>query len=131
MTSTNDATRLTGVNHVTYNVKAKEKALRFWENVLGIKQIPSQVQSDRIIWLQLPDGTMVHLVQNEAGPSVPNHHAAFEVEDIAGYREHIVSNDVEASEITTRKDGQQEFKFYDPEGNQIEICTKSGFGILV
>jgi hypothetical protein len=42
-----------------------------------------------------------------------------------------VSNDVEASEITTRKDGQQEFKFYDPEGNQIEICTKSGFGILV
>ena len=74
---------------------------------------------------------MVHLVQNEAGPSVPNHHAAFEVEDISGYREHIVSNDVEASEITTRKDGQQEFKFYDPEGNQIEICTKSGFGILV
>ena len=131
MTSTNGATRLTGVNHVTYNVKDKDKALRFWEDVLGIKQIPSQVQSDRIIWLQLPDGTMVHLVQNEAGPSVPNHHAAFEVEDISGYRKHIVSNDVEASEITTRKDGQQEFKFYDPEGNQIEICTKSGFGILV
>lgn len=131
MTITNGATRLTGVNHVTYNVKDKDNALRFWEDVLGIKQIPSQVQSDRIIWLQLPDGTMVHLVQNEAGPSVPNHHAAFEVEDISGYREHIVSNDVEASEITTRKDGQQEFKFYDPEGNQIEICTKSGFGILV
>ncbi|HBD85360.1 MAG TPA: hypothetical protein DC056_15245, partial [Dehalococcoidia bacterium] len=102
MTITNGATRLTGVNHVTYNVKDKDKALLFWEDVLGIKQIPSQVQSDRIIWLQLPDGTMVHLVQNEAGPSVPNHHAAFEVEDISGYREHIVSNDVEASEITTR-----------------------------
>ena len=55
MTSTNGATRLTGVNHVTYNVKDKDKALRFWEDVLGIKQIPSQVQSDRIIWLQLPD----------------------------------------------------------------------------
>ena len=131
MTSSNDAIRLKAVNHVTYNVSDKERALRFWEDVLGIKQIPSQVESDRIIWLQLPDGTMVHLVQNEAGRSIPNHHAAFEVEDIAGYRDHLVSNGVEASQITTRKDGQQEFKFFDPEGNQIEICTKSGFGVLV
>ena len=124
MTSSNDAIRLRSVNHVTYNVKDKERALRFWEDVLGIKQIPSQVESDRVLWLQLPDGTMVHLVQNDAGASVPSHH-------IEGYRKHIQSKGVEATNITTRKDGQQEFKFDDPDGNRIEICTKSGFGVLV
>ncbi|MCH7801810.1 MAG: VOC family protein, partial [Chloroflexi bacterium] len=76
-------------------------------------------------------GTMVHLVQNDAGASVPSHHAAFEVDDIEGYRKHIQSKGVEATDITTRKDGQQEFKFDDPDGNRIEICTKSGFGVLV
>jgi catechol 2,3-dioxygenase-like lactoylglutathione lyase family enzyme len=131
MTSSNDAIRLKAVNHVTYNVKDKERALRFWEDVLGIKQIPSQVESDRVLWLQLPDGTMVHLVQNDAGASVPSHHAAFEVDDIKGYWNHIRSNGVEATDITTRKDGQREFKFDDPDGNRIEICTKSGFGVLV
>ena len=131
MTNSNDAIRLKAVNHVTYNVKDKERALRFWEDVLGIKQIPSQVESDRIIWLQLPDGTMVHLVQNDAGASVPSHHAAFEVDDIESYRNHILDKGVEATDITTRKDGQQEFKFDDPDGNRIEICTKSGFGVLV
>jgi len=112
-------------------VKDTVSALRFWEDILGIKQIPIQVEYDTIIWLQLPDGTMVHLVHNEAGPSTPNHHAAFEVDDIAGYRERLIGNGVEAAEITARKDGQQQFKFFDPEGNQIEICTKSGFGVLV
>jgi len=131
MTNSNDSIRLTAVNHVTYNVKDRERALRFWVDVLGIKQIPSQVESETIIWLQLPDGTMVHLTTNEAGASRPSHHAAFEVDDIEGYRAHIVSHNIDATEITTRKDGQREFKFDDTEGNRIEICTKSGFGILV
>lgn len=131
MTNSKDAMRLTGVNHVTYNVRDKDRALRFWEDVIGIKQIPSQVESNTLYWLQLPDGTMVHLTENEAGASRPSHHAAFEVEDIEAYRNHIVSHDIEATPISTRKDGQREFKFDDPDGNRIEICTRSGFGVLV
>ena len=131
MTNLNPAIRLRAVNHVTYNVVDKRRALRFWEDILGIKQIPSQVESDRILWLQLPDGTMVHLIENVDGISIPSHHTAFEVDDIDGLWNDIRSKGIETTEITTRKDGQREFKLDDSEGNRIEICTKSGFGVLV
>ena len=77
-----DQVRLKAVNHVTYNVRDKEKALVFWENVLGVKKIPKQVESDHIIWLQIPSGAMIHLVETPEGPSLPSHHGAFEVDDI-------------------------------------------------
>ncbi len=123
--------RLTGINHLTYTVKDKDRALRFWVDVLGVKQIPSQVEAKHLYWLQLPSGAMVHLVEHKDAPSMPSHHGAFEVDDIDAAFAHIRGRGVETSEIATRGDGQREFKFDDTEGNRIEICTKSGFGILV
>ena len=43
MALSDDNVRLKAVNHVTYNVRDKAAALRFWEDVLGVKRIPSQV----------------------------------------------------------------------------------------
>ena len=131
MALTADPIRLKAVNHLTYCVKDKARALRFWEDVLGIKQIPSQVDSENILWLQLPSGTMVHLIENENAPSVPSHHGAFEVDDIDAAQKAIKDQGVETTDITPRHDGQRSFKLDDTEGNTIEICTKSGFGVLV
>ena len=131
MATSNDAIRLKSVNHLTYNVSNKERALRFWEDVLGVKQIPSQVDRDHIIWLQLPSGAMVHLVETPEAPSAPSHHGAFEVDDIDAAAKAIQGKGVETTDITTRNDGQRNFFINDPDGNRIEICTKSGFGVLV
>lgn len=131
MANQDDSIRLKAVNHLTYNVKDKNRALRFWEDVLGIKQIPSQVDSEHILWLQLPSGAMVHLIENEAGASSPSHHGAFEVDDIEAAREAIRAKSVETTDISTRNDGQRAFFLHDTEGNRIEICTKSGFDVLV
>lgn len=131
MTASNDAIRLKSVNHLTYNVSNKARALRFWEDVLGVKQIPSQVDRDHIIWLQLPSGAMVHLVETPEAPSAPSHHGAFEVDDIDAAAKAIQGKGVETTDITTRNDGQRNFFINDPDGNRIEICTKSGFGVLV
>ena len=131
MAKSNDAIRLKSVNHLTYNVSNKERALRFWEDVLGVKQIPSQVDRDHIIWLQLPSGAMVHLVETPEAPSAPSHHGAFEVDDIDAAVKAIQGKGVETTDITTRNDGQRNFFINDPDGNRIEICTKSGFGVLV
>ena len=38
---------------------------------------------------------------------------------------------IETTDISTRNDGQRAFYLNDTEGNRIEICTKSGFGVLV
>ena len=131
MSLTEDHVRLKAVNHVTYNVVDKEKARKFWVDVLGVKQIPKQVDAEHIIWLQLPSGAMVHIVETPEGPSTPSHHGAFEVEDIDAAAKVVQQKGIETTDITTRNDGQRVFFLNDPEGNRIEICTKSGFGILV
>ena len=131
MTGMTGTIRLRRVNHLTYCVKDKERATRFWVDTLGVKEIPSMVDSDHIVWLQLPSGTMVHLIEHEDAPSEPSHHGAFEVEDIDEAQKYMSERGVETTDITRRHDGQRVFFINDTEGNRIEICTKSGFGVLV
>ncbi len=131
MPSADQRTRLMNVNHLTYNVTDKERALRFWQDVLGVQQIPMQVDGDHMVWLQLPSGTMVHLIEKPGSPSTPLHHGAFEVEDIEATARAIEAKGADCSDISNRNDGQRAFKTWDPDGNEIEICTRSGFGVLV
>ena len=131
MTHLDGPTRLRAVNHLTYSVTDKERALRFWEDVLGVKQIPTQVDRAHILWLQLPSGTMVHLIEDADAPSKPSHHGAFEVDDIDAAARELEANGVEVSPISVRNDGQRALFIHDPDGNRIEICTRSGFGVLV
>ena len=131
MALSEDNVRLKAVNHVTYNVRDKELAARFWEEVLGVKRIPKQVDSDHIVWLQIPSGAMVHLIETPDGPSIPSHHGAFEVDDIEEANKAVIAMGIETTDINTRNDGQRVFFINDPEGNRIEICTVSGFGVLV
>ena len=131
MSGLDGSTRLMAINHVTYNVKDKDRALRFWEDVLGVKQIPRQVDRDHLYWLQLPSGAMVHLVENRDAPSEPSHHGAFEVDDIEATANALNARGVETTTISVRNDGQRAIYLHDPDGNRIEICTRSGFGILV
>ena len=126
-----DPIRLKNINHITYNVRDKDAALRWYEEVLGLKQIPKMVNSDHLYWLQLPSGAMVHIIENPEAPSTPSHHTAFEVDDIEASRDYFLGQGVETTEIQTRNDGQRAFYINDPDGNRIELCTISGFGVLV
>ena len=127
----NDAIRLKAINHITYNVKDKDAALRWYEDILGLKQIPKQVDADHLYWLQLPSGAMVHIIENPDAPSAPSHHTAFEVDDIEAARDALEAKGIEVTEISVRHDGQKAMYLNDLDGNRIEICTKSGFGVLV
>ncbi len=126
-----DNIRLKNINHITYNVKDKDAALQWYQEVLGLKQIPKMVNSDHLYWLQLPSGAMVHIIENVDAPSAPSHHTAFEVDDIEASRVDLIKKGIETTDIQTRNDGQQAFYLNDPDGNRIEICTVSGFGVLV
>jgi len=128
---TEDHIRLKSINHTTYNVRDKDAALKWYQEVLGLKQIPKMVNSENLYWLQLPSGAMVHIIENPDAPSAPSHHAAFQVDDIEAARAALTAKGVETTEIQTRNDGQRAFYLQDPDGNRIEICTQSGFGVLV
>jgi catechol 2,3-dioxygenase-like lactoylglutathione lyase family enzyme len=123
--------RLKNINHITYNVRDKDAALKWYTEILGLGQIPKMVNGDHLYWLQLPSGAMVHIIQNVDAPSAPSHHTAFEVDDIEASRRYFTGKGVEATEIQTRNDGQRAFYINDPDGNRIELCTVSGFGVLV
>ena len=126
-----DSIRLKNINHITYNVKNKDAALKWYTETLGLKQIPKMVDSDRLYWLQLPSGAMVHIIENADAPSAPSHHTAFEVDDLDAAREAMLGKGVEVTDIQTRHDGQRACYLEDPDGNRIELCTVSGFGVLV
>ena len=126
-----DHIRLKNINHITYNVKDKDAALKWYEEFLGLKQIPKMVNSDHLYWLQLPSGAMVHIIENPDAPSAPSHHTAFEVDDIEAARDALIQKGIETTDIQTRNDGQRAFYLNDPDGNRIELCTVSGFGVLV
>ena len=126
-----DHIRLKSINHTTYNVRDKDVALAWYQDILGLKQIPKMVDSDHLYWLQLPSGAMVHIIENPDGPAMPSHHAAFEVDNIEAAREALIAKGIETTDIQIRHDGQRAFYINDPDGNRIEICTQSGFGVLV
>lgn len=116
------------INHVTTMVKDTARAMEFYNKLLGIKQIQSQVDNPAITWLQLENGVMVHLIETDEAPAKPgNVHHAFQVDDLEATRETLVSNGFEPLRGGVRYDGQAYFFIEDPDGNSVEFCTASGY----
>jgi catechol 2,3-dioxygenase-like lactoylglutathione lyase family enzyme len=52
-------------------------------------------------------------------------------DDIDAAHQYKLGRGVIPTEIQTRNDGQKAFYVDDRDGNRIELCTKSGFAVLV
>ena len=116
------------INHVTTMVKDTARAMEFYHNLLGIKQIQSQVDNPAITWLQLDNGVMVHLIETEEAPAKPgNIHHAFQVDNLEDTQAALESNGFEVLRGGVRYDGQAYFFIQDPDGNSVEFCTASGY----
>ena len=116
------------INHVTTMVKDTARAMAFYNDLLGIKQIQSQVDNPAITWLQLENGVMVHLIETDEAPAKPgNVHHAFQVDDLEATRETLESSGYEVLRGGVRYDGQAYFFIEDPDGNSVEFCTASGY----
>ena len=116
------------INHVTTMVKDTARAMEFYNNLLGIKQIQSQVDNPAITWLQLENGVMVHLIETDEAPAKPgNVHHAFQVDDLEATRTTLENSGYEVLRGGVRYDGQAYFFIEDPDGNSVEFCTASGY----
>ncbi len=116
------------INHVTTMVKDTARAMAFYNDLLGIKQIQSQVDNPAITWLQLENGVMVHLIETDEAPAKPgNIHHAFQVDDLEATRATLESSGYEVLRGGIRYDGQAYFFIEDPDGNSVEFCTASGY----
>ena len=123
-----DRVKISQINHVTTMVKDTARAMKFYNELLGIKQIQSQVDNPAITWLQLDNGVMVHLIETEEAPAKPgNVHHAFQVDDLGETQETLEKNGFTILRGGIRYDGQAYFFIEDPDGNSVEFCTASGY----
>ena len=119
---------LQNINHVVTVVKDLTRSLKFYRDFLGIPQIQSQVDDLKIVWLQLPSGIMLHLIENPLAPAFPkNIHHAFEMTDLDLAIRLLENHGITIERSGTRNDGQRFIFFRDPDDNLVEICTESGF----
>ena len=121
---------LKGVNHAVYLVSNLERSLKFYRDYLVIKQIPKMVPQDHLVWLLLPSGVMIHLIENKELP-LPSQrtHIAFEVDDIDKVTEKLKEDKIEILTSGVRLDGQRYLFIYDPDQNRVEFCTVSNFNM--
>ena len=118
----------TKINHVTTMVKDTSRAMKFYNDLVGIKQIQSQVDNPNITWLQLESGIMLHLIETPDAPAKPEGvHHAFEVEDFEGTKDILRENGYEIQREGIRYDGQEFLFIADPDGNRVEFCTAAGY----
>ena len=120
--------KITTINHVGIPINDRVECMGMYRDLLNIKVIPHQIDGNTLSWTEMPDGSMVHVIDppKSIGPRGDGRqHVAFEVEDIEATAEALVEADVEIVEgIGTRHDGQQFLFIYDPDGNRIEIANR-------
>ena len=120
-----DKVKIAQINHVTTMVKDTARAMEFYNNLLGIKQIQSQVDNPAITWLQLDNGVMVHLIETAEAPAKPgNIHHAFQVDNLEETQEILENNGFEILRGGIRYDGQAYFFIEDPDGYKIELVQR-------
>ncbi|MDR3584000.1 MAG: VOC family protein [Desulfosporosinus sp.] len=115
-----------GVQHIGIKAVDLEKALRFYQEVLGFKFLyrikPGDVE---LVFLEL-GGTVVELVEVVDGQRYEDgvvNHLALSVADIFKAVEHLQAHQVEliSSEPMALGEGQYNFFFRGPSGEKLEL----------
>ncbi|MBP37866.1 MAG: VOC family protein [Dehalococcoidia bacterium] len=121
-------TKILTINHVGLPINDRAECMGMYRDLLNIEVIPHQIDGNTLTWTEMPDGSMVHVIDPPKliGPRGDGRqHVAFEVADIEATAEALIEADVEIVDgIGTRHDGQQYLFIYDPDGNRLEIATR-------
>ena len=114
--------KVTGYHHVNILVTDVERAVAFYQNVLGLEIIDRFQFSFDGAWLQVGEAQELHLAQTSGDVSAGSHHFAVEVEDWDECIRTIESEGVVFDVAPdTRPDGSPVAFIRDPDGNRIEL----------
>ena len=120
--------KITQLNHVAIGVKDVKVTNKFYEEVLGLKQIPRPNFGFPGTWFRLGVDQELHIIQVAAdAPDVHDatrgKHFALMVDDMDATQAHLKSHNISYTGPHHRPDGAFQVFFKDPDGNMIECCT--------
>jgi len=109
------------IHHVSLNVSDTEVALRFYRDVLGLREMERPAFGFGGAWLDAGHGRQVHLIEADV-PADVGQHMAFRVDDIDAVIVELraAGIDVPDARAVTGTSIRQTF-VRDPDGNRIEF----------
>ncbi len=115
-------------DHVNIRTASLERAVRFYERVLGMtsgKRPPFPFPG---AWMYLGEQPYVHLVSVENDPAAPKEadglrleHFAFRGDDLEDYRRRLKEEGVACQEVRVPGTDLLQLNFFDPDGNHIHV----------
>jgi lactoylglutathione lyase len=124
--------KVTKLLHTRYRVNDLERTVKFYRDVLGLKEIKrhKSPRGSELVFLQTPGSE--ELIEITCFPgSGPVHvqpdltHLAFEVDSLAEFEKHLAKHGLKYSDGPTTSSSGSTFAFIDaPEGYEIELIQK-------
>ena len=111
-------------DHVAVEVRNLVEAAGFYGEVLGLSPLvaPKAAVDRGICWFALPEGKMLHLVENENATPARVGHLALRVDDVDEWRAYLKALKIADEPPTVQLYGSVDRIFLrDPSGNRIEL----------
>ena len=111
---------------ITIPKGAEEKAREFYCDFLGLKEIPKpeSLRKRGGFWMELNDFQIHVGTEDDFDRTQTKAHLAYEVENLAGWRENLETRGVKISDGVKIPDCER-FEFRDPFGNRVEFLERS------
>ena len=122
----------TKINHIAVYVEDLEESGRFYEELIGVREIDEPFNDGLHLWYDIGGGAALHLIEKEESWTSPatdkNNHLCFSVENLDTFIEQLKEHNIPfedwpgtEGEITLRTDGIKQIYLKDPNGYWLEI----------
>ena len=117
-------------DHYTIIVSDLQQSVNFYEDVIGLKQIPNKTQKAHIRWFAIGSHQELHVVEQDPKDIRVNKgvHLCLTLSNMEEFMLHLKDHGVpfenvsgESGVSNTRPDGIKQIYFQDPDGYWIEI----------
>lgn len=112
---------VTHIDHVSVVITDVARSRRFYNDVLGLREIPKPKTFDFVaLWYDLGGGHTLHLLLKDEPDTLSPRHFCLRVTDARAARRHFADAGIPVRE-TTLIHGADRFFVSDPDGNRVEI----------
>ncbi len=118
-----EAPGIKALDHVAVEVTDLERAVKFYNEVLGLFSLtmPDELTGQGVRWLDLGGGRALHLVENPDARPGRTAHIALEVSDLQQWKDHLKSKNIKIYPPKMGLYRAERVFLFDPSGNRIEL----------